>query len=124
MWAVEDCRHVAGRLERGLLASGEQVVRVAPGLTETSRRAVREPGKSDPIDATAIARAGPIIGGLLVQEVSWQSVFLFLLNVPTAVVAIAGALWLTVESRAQERSATVDIPGFVLAICGSCSSSR
>jgi transposase len=30
---------------------------VAPGLTETSRRAVRQPGKSDPIDATAIARA-------------------------------------------------------------------
>jgi transposase len=57
VWAVEDCRHVSGRLERGLLASGDRVVRVASGLTETSRRAVREPGKSDPIDATAIARA-------------------------------------------------------------------
>lgn len=57
VWAVEDCRHVSGRLERGLLASGDRVVRVAPGLTETSRRAVREAGKSDPIDATAIARA-------------------------------------------------------------------
>jgi transposase len=57
VWAVEDCRHVSGRLERGLLSGGERVVRVAPGLTETSRRAVREPGKSDPIDATAIARA-------------------------------------------------------------------
>jgi transposase len=57
VWAVEDCRHVSGRLERGLLASGDRVLRIAPGLTETSRRAVREPGKSDPIDATAIARA-------------------------------------------------------------------
>ncbi len=57
VWAVEDCRHVSGRLERGLLATGDRVLRVAPGLTETSRRAVREPGKSDPIDATAIARA-------------------------------------------------------------------
>jgi transposase len=57
VWAVEDCRHVSGRLERGLLASGDRVVRVAPGLTETSRRTVREAGKSDPIDATAIARA-------------------------------------------------------------------
>lgn len=57
VWAVEDCRHVSGRLERGLLAGGEEVVRVAPGLTETSRRAVPEAGKSDPIDATAIARA-------------------------------------------------------------------
>ena len=57
VWAIEDCRHVSGRLERGLVASGDRVIRVAPGLTETSRRAVREPGKSDPIDATAIARA-------------------------------------------------------------------
>jgi transposase len=57
VWAVEDCRHVAGRLERALVSSGDRVVRVAPGLTESSRRAVREPGKSDPIDATAIARA-------------------------------------------------------------------
>jgi len=57
VWALEDCRHVSGRLERGVVASGERVVRVAPALTETSRRAVREPGKSDPIDATAIARA-------------------------------------------------------------------
>ena len=57
VWAVEDCRHVSGRLERGLVASGDRVIRVAPGLTESSRRAVRQPGKSDPIDATAIARA-------------------------------------------------------------------
>ncbi len=57
VWAVEDCRHVSGRLERGLVASGDRVLRVAPGLSETSRRAVRQPGKSDPIDATAIARA-------------------------------------------------------------------
>jgi transposase len=57
VWAVEDCRHVSGRLERRLVASGDPVVRVAPGLTESSRRATRQPGKSDPIDATAIARA-------------------------------------------------------------------
>jgi hypothetical protein len=57
VWAVEDCRHVSGRLERGLVSSRDRVVRVAPGLTETSRKAVREAGKSDPIDAAAIARA-------------------------------------------------------------------
>jgi transposase len=57
VWAVEDCRHVSGRLERGLIAHGDRVVRVPPGLTEASRRSVRTPGKSDPIDATAIARA-------------------------------------------------------------------
>jgi transposase len=56
-WAIEDCRPVSGRLERALVASGERVIRVAPALTETSRRAARQPGKSDPIDAAAIARA-------------------------------------------------------------------
>src|SRR5919201_2106640 len=49
VWAVEDCRHVSGRLERGLVAGGDLVVRVAPGLTESSRRATRQPGESHPI---------------------------------------------------------------------------
>ncbi len=57
VWAVEDCRHVSARLERGLVASGDRVVWVAPALAESSRKAVRQAGKSDPIDAIAIARA-------------------------------------------------------------------
>jgi transposase len=32
IWAIEDCRHVSGRLERFLVARGERVVRVAPKL--------------------------------------------------------------------------------------------
>jgi transposase len=56
VWAIEDCRHVTGRLERFLIARGERVVRVAPRLTGAARRGVREPGKSDPIDALAVAR--------------------------------------------------------------------
>jgi transposase len=57
MWAVEDCRHVTGRLERDLLAAGERVVRVPPRLMAGARHAVRALGKSDPIDALAVARA-------------------------------------------------------------------
>jgi transposase len=57
LWAIEDCRHVSGALERFLLQRGERVVRVPPSLMADSRRAVREPGKSDSIDALAIARA-------------------------------------------------------------------
>jgi hypothetical protein len=30
VWAIEDCRHVSGALERFLVASGERVVRVPP----------------------------------------------------------------------------------------------
>jgi transposase len=57
VWAVEDCRHVSGKLERFLLTRGERVVRVPPKLMAGRRRASREPGKSDPIDALAVARA-------------------------------------------------------------------
>jgi len=57
VWAIEDCRHVSGALERFLLRRGERVLRVAPNLMAASRKSSREPGKSDPIDALAIARA-------------------------------------------------------------------
>jgi transposase len=56
-WALEDCRHVSGALERFLLARGERVVRVSTRLMATSRRSARERGKSDRIDALAVARA-------------------------------------------------------------------
>jgi transposase len=56
-WALEDCRHLSRRLEADLLRSGEAVVRVPPKLMAGVRRSVREPGKSDPIDAFAVARA-------------------------------------------------------------------
>jgi transposase len=56
-WAVEDVRHVAGNLVRDLLAAGERVVFVPPKLMAGQRRGGRERGKSDPIDALAIARA-------------------------------------------------------------------
>ncbi len=57
VWAIEDCRHVSRRLEQALIAAGERVVRVAPKMMGASRRAEREPGKSDQIDARAVARA-------------------------------------------------------------------
>jgi len=57
VWAIEDCRHVSGALERFLLARGERVVRVAPRLMAGARSSARERGKSDVIDAVAIARA-------------------------------------------------------------------
>jgi transposase len=57
VWAIEDCRHVSGRLERFLVARGERVVRVAPKLMARAREGARTRGKSDPIDALAVARA-------------------------------------------------------------------
>jgi transposase len=57
VWAIEDCRHVSLRLEQALLAAGERVVRVPPHRMGASRKGEREPGKSDEIDALAVARA-------------------------------------------------------------------
>jgi transposase len=56
-WALEDCRHLSRRLSTDLLVAGESVVRVPPKLMAGARRSSREPGKSDPIDALAVARA-------------------------------------------------------------------
>jgi transposase len=57
VWAIEDCRHVSGALERFLLRAGERVIRVHPKLMATERKVARRPGKSDVIDATAVAAA-------------------------------------------------------------------
>jgi len=57
VWALEDCRHVSGSLERFLLARGERVVRVPPKLMAQARKGARTRGKSDAIDALSVARA-------------------------------------------------------------------
>jgi transposase len=57
VWAIEDCRACSRRLEQALLAAGERVVRVPPHRMGASRKGEREPGKSDEIDALAVARA-------------------------------------------------------------------
>ncbi|MFL5862262.1 MAG: transposase [Solirubrobacteraceae bacterium] len=55
--AIASCRSCPRRLEQALLAAGERVVRVPPNRMGASRKAEREPGKSDEIDALAVARA-------------------------------------------------------------------
>lgn len=57
VFALEDCRHVTRSLERFLLARHQQAVRVPPKLMAGQRRAGRARGKSDAIDALAVARA-------------------------------------------------------------------
>jgi EmrB/QacA subfamily drug resistance transporter len=55
--------------------------------------------------------AGPIVGGLLVENVSWQSVFF--INVPVGIVALAIGLWIIKES-AVRILAKIDWGGVVL----------
>jgi transposase len=62
VWALEDCRHVCGALERFLIARGERVVRVSTRLMAGTRRSSRERGKSYQIDAVSVARAALAAG--------------------------------------------------------------
>ncbi len=55
-WAMENCRQLSRGLERDLLVAGEAVLQVSPKLMGRSRRSGRQLGKSDPIDAMAVAR--------------------------------------------------------------------
>lgn len=56
-FAIEDCRLVSRRLERDLLGGGERIARVPTKLMAGTRKSGRSYGKSDPIDALAVARA-------------------------------------------------------------------
>ena len=59
---------------------------------------------------SAVALAiGPVVGGFLVENVSWQSIFL--INVPIAVIAVVVTLWATHESRDPTAVRTVDVSG-------------
>ncbi|WAJ47968.1 IS110 family transposase (plasmid) [Mycobacterium sp. Aquia_216] len=57
VWGIEDCRNLSLRLEHDLLDANQTVVRVPPKLMARTRASARTPGKSDPIDALAVARA-------------------------------------------------------------------
>jgi EmrB/QacA subfamily drug resistance transporter len=67
------------------------------------------------VSAMALA-IGPVVGGFLVQSVSWQSIFF--LNVPVAVGAIVIALFAVRESRDETVERSVDIPGVITLTVG------
>ena len=60
------------------------------------------------VSALALA-IGPVVGGFLVENVSWQSIFF--LNLPVAVGAVVVTLFATHESRDETAPRDVDIPG-------------
>ena len=56
--------------------------------------------------------AGPIVGGLLVQHISWQSVFF--VNVPVGLLTLGLGLWILRDTRPEKSGQSFDIPGIVL----------
>ena len=59
---------------------------------------------------------GPVVGGWLIEHVSWRAIFF--LNVPLAVVVIALSLRCMSESRDETRGRRVDWTGALLAVLG------
>ncbi|WP_371481752.1 MFS transporter [Kitasatospora sp. NBC_00315] len=60
----------------------------------------------------ASTAAGPIVGGLLVEHVSWQSVFF--INIPVGLLALALGIWILRDVRAENAAKSFDIPGILL----------
>ncbi|MFE7134172.1 MFS transporter [Streptomyces sp. NPDC057638] len=60
----------------------------------------------------ASTAGGPILGGLLVEHVSWQSVFY--INVPVGVVAVILGVVILRDHRAENAPRSFDIPGIAL----------
>ncbi|WP_392967899.1 MFS transporter [Streptomyces sp. LN245] len=60
----------------------------------------------------ASTAGGPILGGLLVQHVSWQSVFF--INVPVGLIALVLGLLILLDHRAENAPRSFDILGIVL----------
>ncbi|HEV2785631.1 MAG TPA: MFS transporter [Solirubrobacteraceae bacterium] len=67
------------------------------------------------VSALALA-IGPVLGGLLVEHVSWQSIFF--INLPVAAGAVAVTLFATHESRDETVARTVDVAGIAAITVG------
>jgi EmrB/QacA subfamily drug resistance transporter len=67
------------------------------------------------VSALALA-IGPVVGGFLVENVSWQSIFF--INLPVAAGAVVVTLFATEESRDETVAPTVDFPGIVALTVG------
>ena len=71
-FALEDTRHLSRRLAADLLRAGEAVTWVPTRLMAEARRHGREQGKSDPVDALAVARAALAEPGLPVATLEGE----------------------------------------------------
>jgi EmrB/QacA subfamily drug resistance transporter len=67
------------------------------------------------VSALALA-IGPLVGGLIVDNINWN--WIFFINVPVGVVGVAVSQFVIKESRDSSHEQSVDIPGLVLSSAG------
>jgi EmrB/QacA subfamily drug resistance transporter len=60
----------------------------------------------------ASTAGGPILGGVLVEHISWQSVFF--INVPVGVIALVLGLFILLDHRAENAPRSFDVAGILL----------
>jgi MFS family permease len=94
-----------------LLVPGSLAIIAATFPREERGRAI---GTWSALTSLAII-AGPLLGGVLVQTISWRAVFL--INVPIATVVLF-SVWRKVPSDVGERTGSVDWLGTVLVTLG------
>jgi EmrB/QacA subfamily drug resistance transporter len=63
-----------------------------------------------------VAAIGPLLGGWLTTNLSWR--WAFFINLPVAILAIAGTLYYIGESKDEDAHAGFDLPGFMLVTLG------
>ncbi|HUB36098.1 MAG TPA: MFS transporter [Solirubrobacteraceae bacterium] len=107
--AQSDVWLVAFRAVQGV-GSGFMMPATLSIITNTfdARERGRAIGTWAGVSAMALA-IGPVVGGFLVQDVSWQSIFF--LNVPVAILAVIVTLLAARESRDETAIREVDVPG-------------
>jgi EmrB/QacA subfamily drug resistance transporter len=62
------------------------------------------------VSAMALA-IGPLVGGVLTQQISWS--WIFFINIPVGILAIVVALLVIPESRDESEEQRLDLPGLV-----------
>src|SRR5256885_16235026 len=67
------------------------------------------------VAALALA-IGPLVGGILTQDISWS--WIFFINIPVGVIGVLAARLLIDESKDTSRVQRLDLPGLVTSAIG------
>ena len=108
---------VAGRVAQGIGAAllVPAALAIATGGDERDR--MRATAAWTAAGAVALA-VGPVLGGVISQQWGWR--WIFLLNVPVGLAALAAGGWLA-DGRRDRGAAALDLPGMAVCTLGLCS---